>query len=164
MNDAVVTREGRATHTVGRYIDTITSGSGKIKQLERCLDLARSDVAAEGYGWPALKKHAYVFTSRPGIALIIAAKPTLFIATVSTCGTGINSLRKANHGILFDLPFIEADTELWAEDSEAEVLINERHEKRTKAFAQVLGYQDRDSSSAGGSAGSVITSKAILDS
>lgn len=42
MNDDVTTSEGRAVHAVGRQIDIITAGSGKMEQLQRCLDIART--------------------------------------------------------------------------------------------------------------------------
>ncbi|KAK4233492.1 hypothetical protein C8A03DRAFT_38790 [Achaetomium macrosporum] len=212
IKGTITTNEGRDNHVVGQYIDVITRGSGKMEQLQRCLDRALHDVDMGDTGIAGqapLKKHACVFASRPGVALIIAAyadkhwssqwevvlvlsaatadgkkaiegafrdipigcpaKPTLFIATVGTCGTGLDSLKKANHAILFDLPFVESDskqacgrvwrpgqrfpcywTELWAEDSEAETLINERHEKRTDAFRRILGHRGGDSSKAEG--------------
>jgi hypothetical protein len=97
------------------------------------------------------------------------AKPTLFITTVGTCGTGLDSLKKANHAILFDLLFVESDskqacgrvwrpgqrfpcywTELWAEDSEAETLINERYKKRMDAFRRILGHRAGNSSNVEG--------------
>lgn len=215
LGNTVATSEGRADHTVGRYIDIITGGSGKIEQLSQCLgrareDLHRSCAGDDGQPAPVLKKHACVFTSRPGIALIVAAyadkhwasewevvmvlsaatpegkkaiggafhdipigsveKPTLFIATVGTCGTGLDSLQKANHAVLFDLPFVESErkqargriwrsgqrfpcywTELWAADSDAEVLINDRHERRMEVFNRVLSCHSGDGSRAGGS-------------
>ncbi|KAK3305046.1 uncharacterized protein B0T15DRAFT_574497 [Chaetomium strumarium] len=153
IKGAITTKEGRNNHIVGQYIDVITRGSGKIEQLQRCLDRALHDVDIGDTGIASqapLKKYACVFASRPGVALIIAAyadkhwasqwevvlvlsaatadgkkaiecafrdipigcpaKPTLFIATVGTCGTGLDSLKKANHAILFDLPFVESDS------------------------------------------------------
>ncbi|KAK4150419.1 hypothetical protein C8A00DRAFT_18042 [Chaetomidium leptoderma] len=99
-----------------------------------------------------------------------AEKPTLFIATVGTCGTGLDSLQKANHAVLFDLPFVESErkqargriwrsgqrfpcywTELWAGDSDAEVLINDRHERRMEAFNRVLSRHSGDGGRARGS-------------
>ncbi len=139
IND-VTTKEGRDAYVVGQYIDVITSGSEKMSQLQCCLDRALKDVNLSDAGaadQPALKKHACVVASRPGIVLIIAVyadrywsrqwevvimlsaatpdgekaidrafhdipigcpeKPTLFIATVGTCGTGLDSLQKASH-------------------------------------------------------------------
>lgn len=32
------------------------------------------------------------------------------IANIGTCGTGLDSLKKANHAILFDLPFDKSDS------------------------------------------------------
>ena len=61
-------------HPAYRYIDTITSGSGKIKELRRILEIARKDRSAPNDDVPvALQKHVVVFASRPGVALIIAA-------------------------------------------------------------------------------------------
>ncbi len=70
------------------------------------------------------------------------------MATTGSCGTGVDGLQKANHGILFDMPFVESVrkqalgrlwrygqrfrchwTELWEEGSLAEWLIKERHER-----------------------------------
>ncbi|KAK4234388.1 hypothetical protein C8A03DRAFT_37840 [Achaetomium macrosporum] len=209
----ITTKQGRSSHTVGKYIDVITRGSGKMEQLRVCLEQACRD---EQLRWKqpvagevALKKHACVFVTRPGLALIIAAhadkhwssqwdvvlvlsasakdgskaiadafrdipitdsaKPTLFIGTVGTCGTGLDTLKRANHGILFDLPFVEANlkqvrgriwragqrfrcywTELWAEDSEAESLIRDRHLKRADAFGRILDDLGGSSSKAEG--------------
>lgn len=76
MKGAITTKEGRNNHVVGRYIDVITRGSEKMEQLQRCLDRALNDVDVGDTvvaSQPALKKHACVFASRPGVALIIAA-------------------------------------------------------------------------------------------
>ncbi|KAK3304911.1 uncharacterized protein B0T15DRAFT_559021 [Chaetomium strumarium] len=151
------------------------------------------DIGDTGITSQAPKKYTYVFASRLGVEVVLVlsaataggkkaiegafqdiligcpAKPMLFIATVGTCGTGLDSLKKANHAILFDLPFVESDskqaygrvwrpgqrfpcywTELWADDSEAETLINERHEKRTDAFRRILGHRGGNSSKAEG--------------
>jgi hypothetical protein len=43
------------------------------------------------------------------IPIGLPEKPTLFIATVGSCGTGLDNLQKASHAILFDPPFIESD-------------------------------------------------------
>ena len=57
-----------------RYIDMITSGSGKIEELRRILEIARKDRRAPNDDVPvALQKHIVVFASRPGVTLVIAA-------------------------------------------------------------------------------------------
>lgn len=81
----------------------------------------------------------------PDILVDGAEKPTLLIATTGSCGTGIDSLPRANHAVLLQLPFVEAECQqtaghvyragqrfpchwvkLWAADSNAEILIKER--------------------------------------
>ncbi|KAJ4291227.1 hypothetical protein N0V88_006227 [Collariella sp. IMI 366227] len=119
----------------------------------------------------AIKKGKRVIRSAfPDIPIRDERKPTLLIATTGSCGTGVDGLQRANHGVLFDMPFVESVrkqtpgrlwrygqrypcywTELWAEDSLAERLIKERHERRLDAFNQIFGRGDSDSS-AGGSA------------
>ncbi len=92
--------------------------------------------------------------------------------TTGLCGTVVDGLQRANHSVLFDMPFVESVrkqtpgrlwrygqrypcywTELWAEDSLAERLIKERHERRLDAFNQIFGSggsDDSDDSRAGG--------------
>lgn len=216
LGSSIATREGRSVHEVGRHIDTISKGSGKLEALGRCLEAAREDRAAgrggaDGRAPPCLKKHVCVFATRPGTALIIAAyadkhwsgewdvvlvlsaatkkgkqaiqdaflkipfdeagKPTLLVSTTGTTGTGVDSLQRANHAVLFELPFVEAEgqqaagrihragqqlpchwTTLWAADSEAETLIKERHERRIEAFSQILHDREGDRARAGGDA------------
>ncbi|OIW24959.1 hypothetical protein CONLIGDRAFT_648035 [Coniochaeta ligniaria NRRL 30616] len=79
------------------------------------------------------------------------------IGTVGTCGTGIDCLCRANHAILFDLPFVKAEvgqvigrvwrsgqrfgcyfTQLVAKDSQAERMIYVRHKMRTEVCSKVL--------------------------
>jgi hypothetical protein len=100
-----------------------------------------------------------------------AGKPTLLISTTGTTGTGVDSLQRANHAVLFELPFVEAEvqqaagrihragqqlpcywTKLWAADSEAETLIKQRHERRIEAFSQILHDGESDRARAGGDA------------
>ncbi len=119
----------------------------------------------------AIKKSGRVIESAfPDILIRDGRKPTLLIATTGSCGTGVDGLQRANHGVLFDMPFVESVrkqtpgrlwrygqrypcywTELWAEDSLAERLIKERHERRLDAFNQIFGSGDSDDSRAGGS-------------
>ncbi|KAH6630778.1 P-loop containing nucleoside triphosphate hydrolase protein [Chaetomium sp. MPI-SDFR-AT-0129] len=100
-----------------------------------------------------------------------AGKPTLLISTTGTTGTGLDSLQRANHAVLFELPFVETEaqqaggrihragqqlpchwTKLWAADSEAETLIKERHEKRFEAFSRILRDGESDRARVGGDA------------
>ncbi len=118
----------------------------------------------------ALKKSRQVIGSAfPDISIRDERKPTLLIATTGSCGTGVDGLLRANDGVLFDMPFVKSVrkqtpgrlwrygqrypcywTELWAEDSLAERLIKERHERRLDAFNQIFGSGDSDDSRAGG--------------
>lgn len=61
-------------HLAYEHIDTISSGSGKIDQLCRILEIARRDRSSPNDNTGIiLKKHVIVFASRPGIALLVAS-------------------------------------------------------------------------------------------
>ncbi len=45
----------------------------------------------------------------PNILVDGAEKPAILIATTGWCGTGVDSLQRANHAVLFELPFVEAE-------------------------------------------------------
>ncbi len=88
---------------------------------------------------------------------------SLELGMAGTTGTGIDSLQRANHAFLFELPFVEAEgqraagrihgagqqlpchgTTLWAADSEAETLIKKRHERRMRRGRPRPGGRGRE--------------------
>ncbi|KAK3898705.1 hypothetical protein C8A05DRAFT_37704 [Staphylotrichum tortipilum] len=72
LGSSIATREGRSVHEVGRHIDTISKGSGKLEALGRCLEAARVDRAVGrggADGRAPLKKHVCVFAARPGASV-----------------------------------------------------------------------------------------------
>lgn len=71
----VDTVEGRRSHAVFTHIDNLFEGSGKIARIRELLHTATLDrTLAVGAGPDAtpLKKHACVFTARPGTAFLLA--------------------------------------------------------------------------------------------
>ena len=66
-----------------------------------------------------------------------AGKPTLLISTTGTTGTGVDSLQRANHAVLFELPFVEA------EGQQAAGRIHRAGQQLPYQVAQILGKSGR---------------------
>lgn len=98
----------------------------------------------------------------PDIRTTRQAKPTLLIGTTSVLGTGLNGLAKCAYGILFRLPWSEAEETqamgrvyrarqryeakwytLCATDSPFETMIWDRHQRRIRALGIFFGDTEK---------------------
>jgi hypothetical protein len=76
INPAMETPEGCRKHKMFRHVDRIFKGSGKIRAIKQLLENAERDSSLPMNAPPGtrpIKKHACIFTARPGTAVALAS-------------------------------------------------------------------------------------------